>query len=362
MDTQTPTIILAIESSCDDTSSAVIRDGVLLSNVIASQKVHEEYGGVVPELASRAHQLNIVPVVDTALKRAGVRKEDLSAIAFTRGPGLLGSLLVGTSFAKGLALSLGIPLIDVNHLQGHVLAHFLEPSPELKASMPNMAGVEIRHPHFPFLCLLVSGGNSQIVLVRNYNQMEIIGQTIDDAAGEAFDKCAKVLGLPYPGGPWIDRLAKQGDPTVFHFAKPNIAGYDYSFSGLKTSFLYTLRDLMQAEQVDTIDALAERIPMLRENMCAALQKTVIDILMKKLKQAAADLDIQQVAIAGGVSANSGLRAAIEDYGKRYHKDVFVPPFSFTTDNAAMVCQAGYFKYLDRDFCAIDEVPYAKTTI
>lgn len=359
---QKPVVILAIESSCDDTSSAVIRDGVLLSNVIASQKVHEEYGGVVPELASRAHQLNIVPVVDTALKRAGVRKEDLAAIAFTRGPGLLGSLLVGTSFAKGLALSLGIPLIDVNHLQGHVLAHFVEPSPELKASMPNMAGVEIRHPRFPFLCLLVSGGNSQIVLVRNYNQMEIIGQTIDDAAGEAFDKCAKVLGLPYPGGPWIDRLAKQGDPTVFHFAKPNIPGYDYSFSGLKTSFLYTLRDLMQAEQVDTIDALAERIPMLRENMCAALQNTVIDILIKKLKQAAADLDIQQVAIAGGVSANSGLRAAIEDYGKRYHKEVFVPPFSFTTDNAAMVCQAGYFKYLDRDFCAIDEVPYAKTTI
>ena len=355
-------VILAIESSCDDTSSAVIKDGILLSNVIASQKVHEEYGGVVPELASRAHQLNIVPVVDTALKRAGVDKSELSAIAFTRGPGLLGSLLVGTSFAKGLALSLGIPLIDVNHLQGHVLAHFVEPSPELKAATPSMAGVEIKHPSFPFLCLLVSGGNSQIVLVRHYNDMQIIGQTIDDAAGEAFDKCAKVLGLPYPGGPWIDKLAKLGDPTVYHFAKPNIPDYDYSFSGLKTSFLYTLRDMMRAEQVDSVDALAERIPMLRENLCAALQQTVIDILMKKLKKAAFDLGVRQVAVAGGVSANSGLRQAFVDYGKRYGLQVFIPPFSFTTDNAAMVCQAGYFKYLDADFCPIDQVPYAKTQI
>ena len=356
------TIILAIESSCDDTSSAVIKDGVLLSNVIASQKVHEEYGGVVPELASRAHQLNIVPVVDTALKRAGVDKSDISAIAFTRGPGLLGSLLVGTSFAKGLALSLGIPLIDVNHLQGHVLAHFVEPSAELKAATPSMAGVEIKHPSFPFLCLLVSGGNSQIVLVRHYNDMQIIGQTIDDAAGEAFDKCAKVMGLPYPGGPWIDKLAKQGDASVYHFAKPNIAGYDYSFSGLKTSFLYTLRDMMRAEQVDSVDALAERVPILRENLCAALQQTVIEILMKKLKKAAFDLNIRQVAVAGGVSANSGLRQAFVDYGKKYGWQVFIPPFSFTTDNAAMVCQAGYFKFLDRDFCPIDEVPYAKTQI
>lgn len=359
---QSPVVILAIESSCDDTSSAVIKDGILLSNVIASQKVHEEYGGVVPELASRAHQLNIIPVVDTALKRAGVEKSDLSAIAFTRGPGLLGSLLVGTSFAKGLALALGIPLIDVNHLQGHVLAHFVEPSAELRASMPSLAGVEIRHPEFPFLCLLVSGGNSQIVLVHGYNYMEIIGQTIDDAAGEAFDKCAKIIGLPYPGGPWIDRLAKQGNPDAFRFAKPNIPGYNYSFSGLKTSFLYTLRDLMKQEGVESVDALAERIPKLRENLCASLQQTVIDILMKKLKQAALDLNIRQVAVAGGVSANSGLRAAFADYGKRYHWEVFIPPFSFTTDNAAMVCQAGYFKYLDRDFCALDEVPYAKTTI
>ena len=344
------TVILAIESSCDDTSSAVIVDGILKSNVIAGQKVHEEYGGVVPELASRAHQQNILPVVDTALKRAGVRKEDISAIAFTRGPGLLGSLLVGTSFAKGLALALNIPLIDVNHLQGHVLAHFVED------------GTELKHPSFPFLCLLVSGGNSQIVLVKAYNDMEIIGQTIDDAAGEAFDKCAKVLGLPYPGGPWIDKLAKDGDANKYPFAKPNIKGYDYSFSGLKTSFLYTLRDMLKEHGVETIDELAEKVPNLREDMCASLQATVVDILMRKLKKAAQDLGIKQVAVAGGVSANSALRQAFVDFGKRYHWDVFIPPFSFTTDNAAMVCQAGYFKYLDNDFCAIDEVPFAKTQI
>ena len=344
------TVILAIESSCDDTSSAVIVDGILRSNVIASQKVHEEYGGVVPELASRAHQQNILPVVDTALKRAGVTKEDISAIAFTRGPGLLGSLLVGTSFAKGMALALNVPLIDVNHLQGHVLAHFVED------------GTGLPHPSFPFLCLLVSGGNSQIVLVKAYNDMQIIGQTIDDAAGEAFDKCAKVLGLPYPGGPWIDKLAKLGDPTKYPFAKPNIAGYDYSFSGLKTSFLYTLRDMLKAHDVDSIDTLAERVPNLREDMCASLQATVVDILMRKLKKAAKDLSVNQVAVAGGVSANSALRQAFIDYGAKYHWQVFIPPFSFTTDNAAMVCQAGYFKYLDHDFCAIDEVPFAKTTI
>ena len=344
------TVILAIESSCDDTSSAVIVDGILRSNVIASQKVHEEYGGVVPELASRAHQQNILPVVDTALKRAGVTKDDISAIAFTRGPGLLGSLLVGTSFAKGLALALNVPLIDVNHLQGHVLAHFVED------------GTGLHHPTFPFLCLLVSGGNSQIVRVNAYNDMEIIGQTIDDAAGEAFDKCAKVLGLPYPGGPWIDKLAKLGDPNKYPFAKPNIAGYDYSFSGLKTSFLYTLRDMLKAHNVETIDQLAECVPNLREDMCASLQATVVDILMRKLKKAAKDLAINQVAVAGGVSANSALRQAFVDYGAKYHWQVFIPPFSFTTDNAAMVCQTGYFKYLDHDFCAIDEVPFAKTQI
>ena len=356
------TVILAIESSCDDTSAAVIVDGILRSNVIASQKVHEEFGGVVPELASRAHQQNILPVVDTALKRAGVEKTDLSAIAFTRGPGLLGSLLVGTSFAKGLALALGIPLIDVNHLQGHVLAHFVEPGEELIAATPSLQNAEIKHPSFPFLCLLVSGGNSQIVLVKAYNDMEIIGQTIDDAAGEAFDKCAKVLGLPYPGGPWIDKLAKEGDATKYPFAKPNIPGYDYSFSGLKTSFLYTLRDMMKEQGVETVEALAERIPNLKEDMCASIQATVVDVLMRKLKKAAQDLKVTQVAVAGGVSANSALRQAFIDYGKRYHWEVFIPPFSFTTDNAAMVCQAGYFKYLDKDFCAIDEVPFAKTQI
>ncbi len=375
--------ILSIESSCDDTSAAVIRDGLLLSNVTASQSVHEEFGGVVPELASRAHQQNIVPVVDAALRRAGVAKEELSAIAFTRGPGLLGSLLVGTSFAKGLALSLNIPLIEVNHLQGHVMAHFVHPAPEMIATNPKLQGIEFKHPSYPFLCLLVSGGNSQIVLVENPSvskavcqqsglssvskavylpTMQIIGQTIDDAAGEAFDKCAKVLGLPYPGGPWVDKLAQIGDAKRYPLAKPNIPGYDYSFSGLKTSFLYSLRDQMQAEGVDSIDALAEKVPNLREDYCTALQTTVIDILLRKLKKAANDLGVRQVALAGGVSANSGLRAALLDYARRYHWQAFIPPFSFTTDNAAMIAQAAYYKYLDGDFCPIDAVPYAKTTI
>ncbi len=375
--------ILSIESSCDDTSAAVIRDGLLLSNVTASQSVHEEFGGVVPELASRAHQQNIVPVVDAALRRAGVDKRELSAIAFTRGPGLLGSLLVGTSFAKGLALSLNIPLIEVNHLQGHVMAHFVHPADSMIAANPKLQGIEFKHPTFPFLCLLVSGGNSQIVLVESQQhagspqltgsgvptmansqqpKMTIIGQTIDDAAGEAFDKCAKVLGLPYPGGPWVDKLAQQGDPKRYPLAKPNIPGYDYSFSGLKTSFLYSLRDQMRAEGVETIDELAAKVPNLREDYCAALQTTVIDILMRKLKKAANDLGIRQVALAGGVSANSGLRAAMLDYAKRYHWQAFIPPFSFTTDNAAMIAQAAYYKFLDGDFCPIDAVPYAKTTI
>ena len=304
-------VILAIESSCDDTSAAVVVDGILRSNVTAGQKVHEEFGGVVPELASRAHQQNILPVVYTALKRAGVTKEDISAIAFTRGPGLLGSLLVGTSFAKGLALALNVPIIDVNHLQGHVLAHFVED------------GTGLRHPEYPFLCLLVSGGNSQIVLVKAYNNMQIIGQTIDDAAGEAFDQCAKVLGLPYPGGPHIDRLAKLGDASKYPFAKPNILNYDYSFSGLKTSFLYTLRDMLKEQGVETIDELAECVPNLREDMCASLQTTIIDILMRKLKKAAKDLKINQVAVAGGVSANSALRQAFVEYGKKYKWDVYV---------------------------------------
>lgn len=362
--------ILAIESSCDDTSAAVIEDGVLLSNVTASQKVHEEFGGVVPELASRAHQQNIWPVIDTALRRAGVDKSALSAIAFTRGPGLLGSLLVGTSFAKGLALSLQIPLVDVNHLQGHIMAHFIRPATPDRAGTANADSVQIdseNHcPELPFLCLLVSGGNSQIVLVEkgpgHLPKMTILGQTIDDAAGEAFDKCAKVLGLPYPGGPWIDRLAKAGDAGKFPFAKPHLQGYDYSFSGLKTSFLYTLRDLMKAHGVDSVEALAERIPNLKEDFCASLQKTVVDILLQKLKRAALDLGIRRIAVAGGVSANSGLREGMLELGRKQHWEVFIPPFSFTTDNAAMIAEAGYYKYLDGDFCAIDEVPFAKTRI
>ena len=345
------TVLLAIESSCDDTSAAVICDGVLLSNTTASQAVHEEFGGVVPELASRAHQLNIVPVVDAALKRAGVTTDDLSAIAFTRGPGLLGSLLVGTSFAKGLALAHNIPLVEVNHLQAHILAHFIKTEP---TPTPSLKGGESASPNFPFLCLLVSGGNSQIVLVKDHYTMEIIGQTIDDAAGEAFDKCAKIIGLPYPGGPWIDRLAKEGNPDAFAFAKPNIPGYNYSFSGLKTSFLYFLRD-----------HLKENPNFIEENkadLCASLQKTVIDILINKLKKAAKDLKITEIAVAGGVSANSGLREALLDLGRRHRWKVYIPPFAYTTDNAAMVCQAGYYRYLKGDFCPIDAAPYAKTRI
>ena len=337
--------ILAIESSCDDTSAAVLRDGVLLSNVTASQGVHEEFGGVVPELASRAHQLNIVPVVDAALKRAEIDSSQLSAIAFTRGPGLLGSLLVGTSFAKGLSLAHDIPLVEVNHLQAHILAHFITPA---NSQSPT------DHPSFPFLCLLVSGGNSQIVLVKDPYTMEIIGQTIDDAAGEAFDKCAKIMGLPYPGGPWIDRLAKEGNAEAFQFAKPNIPEYNYSFSGLKTSFLYFLRD-----------NLKENPNFIEENkadLCASLQKTIIDILINKLKRAAKDLKITEIAVAGGVSANSGLRDALIDLGKRHHWKVHIPPFAYTTDNAAMVAQAGYFKYLKGEFCPVDVAPYAKTKI
>lgn len=338
-------VILAIESSCDDTSAAVIRDGVLLSNVTASQRVHEEFGGVVPELASRAHQLNIVPVVDAALKRAGVDSKDLSAIAFTRGPGLLGSLLVGVSFAKGMALAHNIPLVEVNHLQAHILAHFIQ-------SENQEPGVET--PNFPFLCLLVSGGNSQIVLVKSHREMEIVGQTIDDAAGEAFDKCAKIMGLPYPGGPWIDRLAKEGNAEAFQFAKPNIPGYNYSFSGLKTSFLYFLRDNLKENE----NFIEEN----KADLCASLQKTVIDILINKLKRAAKDLKINEIAVAGGVSANSGLRDALLDLGRRHRWKVHIPPFAYTTDNAAMVCQAGYFKFLDGEFCPMDAAPYAKTKI
>ena len=335
-------IILGIESSCDDTSAAVIRDGVLLSNVIASQAVHAEYGGVVPELASRAHQQNILPVVDTALRRAGVDKHELSAIAFTRGPGLLGSLLVGTSFAKGLSLGLRVPIVDVNHLHGHVLSHFIRREENDVV------------PEYPFLCLLISGGNSQLILVRDYNDMEILGQTIDDAAGEAFDKCAKVMGLPYPGGPHIDRLAAEGDPKRFKFAKPHIPGLDYSFSGLKTSFLYTLRDALKEDP--------EFIEKNKADLAASLQHTIIEILLDKLDRAVRQTGVKTVAIGGGVSANSGVREAVADYCKRHHLTAFIPPRLFTTDNAAMVAMAGYYKYLDKKFCRYDEVPYARFSI
>ncbi len=334
--------ILGIESSCDDTSAAVIRDGLLLSNVIASQSVHEEYGGVVPELASRAHQQNIVPVVDAAIKRAGITKSDLSAIAFTRGPGLLGSLLVGTSFAKGLSLGLRIPIIDVNHLHGHVLSHFVRKN------------ADDRVPEYPFLCLLISGGNSQIILVRNYDDMEILGQTIDDAAGEAFDKCAKVMGLPYPGGPHIDRLAAEGDPDRFKFAKPHIPGLDYSFSGLKTSFLYTLRDEVKSNPGFVKENMAD--------LAASLQRTIIDILLDKLRKAVKQTGVTTVAIGGGVSANSGVREAVARYCESEGLTAFIPERAFTTDNAAMVAIAGYFKYLKRDFCHYSEAPYARVTL
>ena len=336
-------VILGIESSCDDTSAAVIRNGELLSNVVASQGVHEEYGGVVPELASRAHQQNIVPVVDTALKRAGVKRSELSAVAFTRGPGLMGSLLVGTSFDKGFARSLELPMIEVNHLQGHILAHFIK-----------QPGEELETPQFPFLCLLVSGGNSQIVRVDSFNKMEIIGQTIDDAAGEAMDKCSKVMGFGYPGGPIIDKFARLGDAKRFTFSKPNIPGYDYSFSGLKTSFLYNLRDWVK-EDPDFIEKN-------KEDLCASLERTIVEILMKKLKQAAKDTGIKQVAVAGGVSANTGLRNAFMDYSKRFGWKVFIPRFSYTTDNAAMIAVAGHYKYLAGDFCGIDVPIYSNSRL
>lgn len=334
--------ILGIESSCDDTSAAVLRNGVLLSNVTASQAVHEAYGGVVPELASRAHQQNVVPVVDQAIKRAGIDKHQLSAIAFTRGPGLMGSLLVGVSFAKGFARALGIPLIDVNHLQGHVMAHFIKESDDDQSAPP-----------FPFLCLLVSGGNSQIVKVNAYNDMQVLGQTIDDAAGEAIDKCSKVMGLGYPGGPIIDKLARKGNPKAYHFAEPHIPGMDYSFSGLKTSFLYSLRDWVK----DDPDFVEHH----KEDIAASLEFTIVDILMKKLKMAVKETNIKHVAVAGGVSANTGLRNAFHEYARKYHWTIYIPKFSYTTDNAAMIGITGYYKYLDKDFCSIDKPAFSKVT-
>jgi N6-L-threonylcarbamoyladenine synthase len=324
----------------------VLKNDVLLSNVTASQAVHESYGGVVPELASRAHQQNVVPVVYEAIKRAGITKEQLSAVAFTRGPGLMGSLLVGVNFAKGFARSLGVPMIDVNHLQGHVMAHFIK---ELGLD-GEPSGVV---PPLPFLCLLVSGGNSQIVKVNAYNDMEVLGQTIDDAAGEAIDKCSKVMGLGYPGGPIIDRLARQGNPKAYQLAEPHIPGLDYSFSGLKTSFLYNLRKWVE-EEPDFIEKH-------KEDIAASLEWTIVDILMKKLKQAVKQTGIKHVAVAGGVSANNGLRNAFHDHAKRYGWTVYIPKFSYTTDNAAMIGVVGYFKYLDKVFCPIDAPAFSKVT-
>ncbi|MDO5016773.1 MAG: tRNA (adenosine(37)-N6)-threonylcarbamoyltransferase complex transferase subunit TsaD [Porphyromonas sp.] len=336
-------VVLGIESSCDDTSAAVLRGNRLLSNVIAGQKVHEEYGGVVPELASRAHLKNIVPVVNSAVKRAGIELSDIDAIAYTRGPGLLGSLLVGTSFTKGLAEGLGIPMVDVNHLQAHVLAHFIQEG-----------DTDREVPSFPFLCLLVSGGNSQIILVKSPLEMEIIGKTIDDAAGEAFDKCANVMGLGYPGGPVVNKLGNIGNPDAFTFAKPHIEGYDYSFSGLKTSFLYTLRDRLEADR--------HFVQNNKEDLCASLQKTIVDILMQKLLKASKELRIDTIAVAGGVSANSALRDAFIKHGEKSGSQVFIPPFAYTTDNAAMVAMAGAFRYAQGARSTLADPPYSRVVI
>lgn len=333
--------ILGIESSCDDTSAAVIRDEYLLSNVIANQKVHEEFGGVVPELASRAHQQNIIPVVAAAIKRAGICKEEISAIAFTRGPGLLGSLLVGTSFAKGFSLAQNIPLIEINHLQGHILSLFIKED-----------GLANLQPEFPFLCLLISGGHTQIILVKSHFELQIIGQTIDDAAGEAFDKCAKVMGLPYPGGPVIDRNAKLGDPRSIKLAKPRIEGLDYSFSGLKTSFLYHIRDEIKMNE----NYLQERV----NDLCASLQKTIVDILMDKLVKAAKQYQVRNIGIAGGVAANSEVRDRLVELSAKHRWNLYLPERKFTTDNAAMIAITGYYKYLKGDFAGLEVAPFARS--
>lgn len=333
------TTILAIESSCDDTSAAILRDDRILSNVIASQKVHEQYGGVVPELASRAHQQNIVPVVDTAIKNANIDKKDIDAVAFTRGPGLLGSLMVGVSFAKSFAQGLNIPLIEVNHLQGHVLSHFIKENDDSEV------------PQFPFICLLVSGGHTQILLLKSHFEIEVLGQTIDDAAGEAIDKAAKIMDLGYPGGPIIDRLAKEGNPDAYKFATPHIQNYDYSFSGIKTSFLYFLRDNL-AKDPDFIEKH-------KADLCASVQKCIVGFLIKKLERAMIDTKVRQVAIAGGVSANSLLRSELQRIGQKHHWKVFIPKFEFCTDNAAMVGIAGYFKNQKGEFADISLPPYAR---
>ena len=331
------TTILAIESSCDDTSAAVLRDRKVLSNVIASQKVHEQYGVVVPELASRAHQQNIIPVVDAAIKQAGIGKEEIDAVGFTRGPGLLGSLLVGVSFAKSFATAIDRPLIEVNHLQAHVLSHFIDRGEPM--------------PQFPFICLLVSGGHTQILLLRDYFDIECLGTTIDDAAGEAIDKAAKIMDLGYPGGPVIDRLAKEGDANAYKFATPHIAGYDYSFSGIKTSFLYFLRDRLK-EDPDFIEKH-------KADLCASIQKTIVDFLLKKVERAAIDNKVRQLAIAGGVSANSLLRSELQRICQKHHWQAFIPPFSFCTDNAAMVAIAAHFKYQRGEYADISLPPYTR---
>ncbi|MCQ2273291.1 MAG: tRNA (adenosine(37)-N6)-threonylcarbamoyltransferase complex transferase subunit TsaD [Bacteroidales bacterium] len=333
------TTILAIESSCDDTSAAILRNDRILSNVIASQKVHEQYGGVVPELASRAHQQNIVPVVDAAIKNAGIQKNDINAIAFTRGPGLLGSLMVGVSFAKSFGQALNIPLIEVNHLQGHVLSHFIKENDDSPV------------PQFPFICLLVSGGHTQILLLKSHFEMEILGETIDDAAGEAIDKAAKIMDLGYPGGPIIDRLAQQGNPDAFQFATPNISGCNYSFSGIKTSFLYFLRDHLATDP--------DYIENNKADLCASIQKCIVGFLIKKLEKAVKEHGVKQIAIAGGVSANSLLRSELQRLGQKHHWQVFIPKFQFCTDNAAMVGIAGYFKYLNGEYADISLPPYAR---
>lgn len=342
-DQEKDVFILGIESSCDDTSAAIIHNGKKLANVIANQQVHEEFGGVVPELASRAHQQNIIPVVEKALKVAGIDKSQLSAVAFTRGPGLLGSLLVGTSFAKSFAMGLGIPLIDVNHMKAHILAHFIaEPDEEQDA------------PEFPFLCLTVSGGHTQIVKITAPLEMEVLGETIDDAAGEAFDKVAKILGLPYPGGPLVDKYGREGNPNAFTFGRPQVPDYSYSFSGLKTSFLYLMRDKVK-----------ENPNFVEENLndiCASIQFTIVDILMKKLKLAAKQEGISQIAIAGGVSANSELRNVIKAKEQELSWKVFIPNFEYCTDNAAMIAMTGYFKYLEGQFATQDISPMARMPI
>jgi N6-L-threonylcarbamoyladenine synthase len=335
--------ILAIESSCDDTSAAVIRDGYILSNLTANQDIHRKYGGVVPELASRAHQANIVPVIDQAIKMADVHIKEISAVAFTRGPGLLGSLLVGTSFAKGFALAKRIPLIEVNHLQAHVLAHFIL---EIES--------EYHVPSFPFLCLLVSGGHTQLIVARNHYDMEVIGNTIDDAAGEAFDKCGKVMGFPYPAGPLIDKVANEGNKNAFRFSKPVVKGLNFSFSGLKTNFLYFLRDRVKENP--------EFVEENRSDLCASLQYTIVNILVSKLAKAAIQTKITEIGIAGGVSANSGLRDAIQSEAAKRGWNFFVPALCYTTDNAAMIGIAAYYKYLRDDFTGQDVIPLARFDI